>query len=495
MELGERLRRERESVTSPAREDPFVGGLAEVIGGARGDHAVPETVGRGGRFWTAARIVLALTCLTLALHWIQKSPCRDGAWQDLEQYKSFCYTDVLALYYFEGLSEGKVPYVPDGDNHQVEYPVLTGAFMGLIGLPVHAFGQNNPNINQGQVFYDVTALALMAFAVATAALIISLRRRRPWDAAMFALSPALLVTATVNWDFLAIVLAIGGLWCWARRHPLAAGILLGLGAAAKLWPAFLLWPILALAMRSKQWQPAALAVGGAAGAWLLTNVPVMLLSFTDWYRFMQLSSERAIDWGTLWYIGRFLDTDYFGGALAGFYGNIPVVTNLALVLFILGTVIGITRLVTIAPVPPRLAQLAFLVIALFLVTSKVWSQQFNLWLLPLIVLARPKWGAFLFWQVAEVGYFLAFYAELMNASGQNVIPEGTFVFASFLRLASVILLMVLVIREIMQPELDVVRTTYAGGDPDSPLRLKMTASSLSSRFKPRPSTGAVSAPS
>ena len=58
-------------------------------------------------------------------------------------------------------------------------------------------------------------------------------------------------------------------------------------------------------------------------------------------------------------------------------------------------------------------------IALFLVTSKVWSQQFTLWLLPLIVLARPKWGAFLFWQVAEVGYFLAFYGELLGASGQN----------------------------------------------------------------------------
>jgi len=495
MELGERLKRDREKVVSPAREDPFVGGLAEVIGGARGEHAVPETAGRGGRFWTAARIVLALTCLTLALHWIQKSPCRDGAWQDLQQYKSFCYTDVLALYYFEGLAEGKVPYLPDLDDHQVEYPVLTGAFMGLIGLPIHAIAAGNPDlkINQGQAFYDVTALALMAFAVATVALILSLRRRRPWDAAMFALSPALLVTATVNWDFLAIVLAVAGLWCWARRHPLAAGILLGLGASAKLWPAFLLGPIIVLAIRRKDWQPMAVAIGGAVGAWLVTNVPVMLLSYKDWHRFIELNSERAIDWGTLWYIGRFLDGDYFGGAAAGFFGNIPLITNMALVLFALGCV-GVAALGLLAPVPPRLAQLAFLVIALFLVTSKVWSQQFNLWLLPLIVLARPKWGAFLVWQAAEVGYFLAFYGELMGASGQQVIPEGTFVFASFLRLATVVMLMVLVVREIMRPELDVVRVTY-NGDPDSPPRVKMTTSSLSSRFTSRPSTDAVRAPS
>src|SRR5262245_21636893 len=140
-----------ERVVSPAREDLLVQGLAEAIGGPPGEHAVPETPARGGRFWTAARIVLALTCLILALHWVQKSPCRDGAWVDHKQYTHFCYTDVLALYYAEGLNQGKVPYVPEDppDEHQVEYPVLTGVFMGLIGLPVHAAGARNPQLNQG----------------------------------------------------------------------------------------------------------------------------------------------------------------------------------------------------------------------------------------------------------------------------------------------------------------------------------------------------------
>jgi hypothetical protein len=58
----------------PARSDAFVRGLSEAIGGPLGDHAVrPDT--RPGRFWTASRIILALVCLTLALHWVQKSPC------------------------------------------------------------------------------------------------------------------------------------------------------------------------------------------------------------------------------------------------------------------------------------------------------------------------------------------------------------------------------------------------------------------------------------
>lgn len=486
---------EDEPIVAPGREDPFVSGLTEAIGGPRGEHAVPEPVRRGGRFWTAARIVLALTCLTLVLHWVQKGPCRDGAWQDLSQYTNFCYTDVLALYYAEGLNQGKVPYVPDDDSHQVEYPVLTGAFMALIGLPVYAVGRNDPSLNQGQAFYDLTALGLMGFAVATVAMLLSLRRKRPWDAAMFALSPALLVTATVNWDFLAIVLGVAGLWFWARRSPasaLLAGIMLGLGASAKMWPAFLLGPIIVLSIRSRSYFRMVLALAGAVGAWLITNVPVMLLSYKDWHRFIELNQTRGIDWGTLWYIGRFLDNDLFNGLAPWLWGDIPLVTNLALLLFLIGC-LGVAALGLRAPVPPRLAQLAFLVIAIFLVTSKVWSQQFTLWLLPLIVLARPKWGAFLFWQLAEVGYFLAFYLELMGASGRQVIPEGTFVFASMLRMSAVVLLIVLVIREILHPELDVVRKTYHG-DPDWP-SVNMTASGNSSRLMSRPATEAVSAPS
>jgi hypothetical protein len=67
--------------------------------------------------------------------------------------------------------------------------------------------------------------------------------------------------------------------------------------------------------------------------------------------------------------------------------------------------------------------------------------------------------------VAEIGYFTAFYAELLGAGGRQVIPEGTFVLASTLRIVTVAILCGLVIREILHPELDPVRQTY-DDDPD-----------------------------
>ncbi len=450
-----------DAVDHPSRSDGFVRGLSEAIGGPVGEHAVERP--RAGRFWTATRIILALACLTLALHWVQKSPCQDGAWRDNIQYTRFCYTDVLALYYAEGLNEGKVPY----RDHPVEYPVVTGYFMGAIGLPVHAVGAERPDINQGQWFYNLNVLVLGAIAVATVAAIIALRRRRPWDAAMFALSPALVLTATVNWDLLAVGFAAFGVLAWARRHPILAGVLLGLGGAAKMWPLFILGPILVLAARTGRWRAALITIGTGVATLVLANLPVALAYRESWLRFFRLNDERPIDWGTLWYIGRYLDgrvTPDSPGPFQWLSDNVSSLNTLSYALFGLAC-LGIGGLALFAPRRPRLAALAFLVVAAFLIFSKVWSQQFVLWLLPLVILARPRWWAFLVWQFAEVCYFAAFYGELLGASGKQVIPEGVFVFAATLRIATVVMLCVLVIRDMLRPEEDAVRQTY-DDDPD-----------------------------
>ncbi|MFY1635381.1 glycosyltransferase family 87 protein [Solwaraspora sp. WMMB335] len=456
-------------VDHPSHSDGFVRGLAEAIGGPIGRHAAGQDrpASRSGRFWTAARIVLALICLSLAAHWVQKSPCMDGAWHSNIQYTRFCYTDVLALYYAEGLNEGKVPY----RDHPVEYPVVTGYFMGLIGLPVHAIGADRPEFNQAMWFYNLNALVLCALGVATVAMILALRRRRPWDAAMFALAPALVLTATVNWDMLPIGFAAFGFYAWAKRRPVLAGVLLGIGGAAKLWPLFLLGPVLVLGLRSGRVRAAVSAIVAAAVAVVVLNLPVWLFARDGWSRFFELNAERPIDWGTLWYIGRYLDGKWSAG-VPGDQGpfqwlsaNIPTLNNLSYALFAVAC-LGVALLAMLAPRRPRLAALAFLVVAAFLIFSKVWSQQFNLWLLPLIVLARPRWGAVLAWQLAEVGYFFAFYGQLLGtATGSQIIPEGVFVLAATLRLATVVALCVFVIRDILHPELDAVRTNYPD-DPD-----------------------------
>ncbi len=445
----------------PSQTDAVARGVSQTIGGPAGRHVTRSS----RRYWMVVRIVIALTCVTLTLHWMQKSPCSDGDWKNLSEYRHACYTDVVALYASEGLANGEVPY----KDHAVEYPVVTGAFMGLIGLPVHAFTADHPSVNPYTLFYNVNALVLSALAISAVGVILTLRRRRPWDAAMFAVSPALFLTATVNWDLLAVAFAMFGLYAWARNRPTAAAILIGLGTATKLWPALLLVPIVLLGWRSRKMSDALYTVAVAVLAWVAVNLPVLLAWPDSWLQFFRLNVTRGVDWGTIWYIGAHVPT-HNGYGIPGFIwlnSHPSAVLPLFYLLFGL-SLVGIAVLTIKASRRPRLAQIAFLVVAAFLIFSKVWSQQYVLWLLPLAILARPRWGAFLAWQLAEVCYFFAFNAELIGASGKPIMPEGAFVLAAVLRLITLLIVCGYVIRDIRHPEKDAVRQVYED-DPDGGL--------------------------
>ncbi|MDQ6875671.1 MAG: glycosyltransferase 87 family protein [Actinomycetota bacterium] len=434
----------RPAVTVPATDDPVVAGLSEAFGGRPGRHVA----GGGHHFWTPLRVVLALALVLLAGAWVQKAPCRDHAWAHEYQYSHACYTDVFALYFSEGLDSGKVPYL----DHPVEYPALTGAVMGLVAWPARAVDQTHP----ARTFFDLTALLLAACALVTVWAIARLHRRRPWDAAMVALAPALLVTAYVNWDLVAIALSTTALLAWARKRLVWAGILLGLAVAAKFYPLLFLGPLFLLCLRAGRLRAFAVTAGSAALTWLVVNVPLALVAPHGWWQFFTLNSSRGADWGTFWYWlayvrGRQLDTRLAAGAA-------PHTLNLAVGVALLTGCMGVAALALFAPRRPRLGQLVFLVVAVFLLTSKVWSQQYVLWLVPLAVLARPRWRAFLGWQVCELAYFLAFYYELIGAArGTPVIPEWLFLMAAGLRAGGLLVLCGCVILDILWPPGDLVR--------------------------------------
>jgi len=109
------------------------------------------------------------------------------------------------------------------------------------------------------------------------------------------------------------------------------------------------------------------------------------------------------------------------------------------------------------------AQLAFLVVAAFLLTNKVWSPQFSLWLVPLAVLALPHRRILLAWMTIDM---LVWVPRMLYLFGeQNMgLPEQAFSATVLLRDFAVIALCALVVRQIYRPELDVVRR----GDVDDP---------------------------
>ncbi|GAB3655014.1 glycosyltransferase family 87 protein [Glycomyces tarimensis] len=462
----------RRAPVAPSLTDRFVRSASGFIGGPFGHHAVNPP---RRRFWTPMRVILFTGLVFFAVSWIQKYPCAGGNWIDWQQYTNACYTDIRALWGVERLNEGAIPY----RDHPVEYPVLTGWFMGVLGQIAYRIG-NIAGTDGGTIFYHLNAVTLFACGIAAIAILYKIRednRRtdlldpdadgpaprerpsRPWDAMMMAAAPIVLVTATVNWDLFAIALSMPFFLYWQRDRPVLAGLFLGLAVAAKFYALLFAGPLLVLALRQRRLGPALAAVATAALTWGAINAPVAALWPESWLRFFELNSERPVDWGTGWYVLR---------GVTGWESlwNHEFVNDAYLVLFALSC-LGIAalgyfshrRAPRVDDVVPRLAQLCFLVVAAFLLFGKVWSQQYVLWLLPLVVLARPKWGMFLVWQVAELGYFFAFYGKMLQVSAEEGrgIPEWVFLTAATARWLAVAVMCALVIREILNPRLDVVR--------------------------------------
>jgi uncharacterized membrane protein len=402
-------------------------------------------------------MLVAASLLGLLLGFLEKVPCRSGAWNSsIRQFQDACYTDIYPLYYAEGLSAGKVPYT----GHHVEYPVLIGGMMQAAAWLVRSI--SDP-YTRGREFYDVTVVMLVVCAVAgVLATAYAAGPRRRWQALMVALAPGLVLSAFVNWDLLAMALAALGLAAWAARRGVLAGVLLGLAVATKFYPLLFFGPLLLLCLRAGRMRDFWVTTGSAALAWLAVNLPVMILAPSGWATFYQFSRARAADWGSIWYLFEHLGVPLLGAS------GLSTLNLMSAALFAVACV-AITVLALAAPRRPRLPQLCFLILAAFLMTNKVWSPQYVVWLVPLAVLARPRWWPYVLWQAAEVWYFLGIWGYLLfvfragaPAPGYNGISSGWY-FASLLaRFLTVALLCGYVVRDILRPGRDIVRSE--GGD-------------------------------
>jgi uncharacterized membrane protein len=397
-------------------------------------------------------VLAAASVVGMALAFAEKYPCRSGAWNYYaKQFQDACYTDIYPLYYNEGLAAGKVPYT----GHKVEYPVLIGAAMQVAAWLVRTV---NPLI-RGREFFDVTVLLLAVCAVA--GVLATARAAGPGaraQALMVALSPTLILSAFVNWDLIAFALTALGIAAWAARRPWWAGVLLGLGVAAKFYPLVVFGPLLLLCLRTGQLRQFAKTFAAAVLAWLAVDLPVLIVAPSGWAWFYVFSENRGADWGSIWYLFEYFRVPVLGDA------QLSTLNRMSALLFIVACA-AIAWLALAAPRRPRLPQLCFLVLAAFLMTNKVWSPQYIIWLVPLAVLARPRLWPYLLWQLAEVAYFFGIWGYLIfvfasqgNAvTGYQGISTGWYFAILLARFLTVGLLAAYVVRDILHPERDVVR--------------------------------------
>lgn len=446
--------------------------VLDAWGGPVGEHAA---VGRQS-FWTPLRVIMLFAVIFLAFGFFSKAACLEtshptdgsqpGLMWDGRQYYKACYADPLPLYSAEGLSQGAFPYkyswvTDSGEVRYMEYPVLSGMFQYVTAQGAQAWHAVFPGGPIEVIKYFVLGVVLLAFMwmVAVWATYLS-AGRRPWDTLLMAASPLVVFQAFTNYDLIAVALASVALLLWARCRPVWSGVVLGLGVAAKLYPLFLFGALLVVAIRRRRLLELGKAAAAAIVAWLVVNLPIMIAFPQGWREFFRLNSDRPANPESIYAVVQGL-TGWAGFDVGRAAGEAPATLNMvSLVLFAAGCVavlvIGLTAATT-----PRIAQLAFLIVAFFLLTNKVWSPQYSLWLVPLAVLAVPRVKVLLPWMAFDALLWVAHMSYFHGVANKGIDPELFHVLV-LVRNLLVVAVCVAVIVEIYRPDLDLVRRSHRG---------------------------------
>lgn len=433
--------------------------LTARVGGRLGVHAAP------GGFWRDPR---PWTYLTAGIIWLvliaRQLPCRlsDGHFPD--SYLRLCYSDIWTLFLNRGMAT-------DGgifNTVNFEYPVVVGYIvMATRALTMPFVDQTEDfgtwSIEASQVFFQWNAVLLFAafLVVCWVQLLLGRRSADPshafsWEAMFIAASPVVLLNGLINWDMFVVAFTALGLLAWAKNRPIATGVWLGIGFATKFYPVLVLIAITLLAIRAgKLWNAVAAWLWGIA-AWLVVNLPIIFTSPDGWRYFWTFNADRGPDLGSIWYVAQLM-----GVPISGLSG-------IAFACMAAGG-LGVIWLVIRAPRRPRVAQIALLLLIIFLIFNKVYSPQYALWLLPWVVLARPKLLDVSIWTLGEAIYYFCIWGMLQGTLGVGSDGEVLYWLAVLIRVVIQLWIALRVVDDILRPWADPVRGPHIDDPHGGPL--------------------------
>src|SRR5262249_47784621 len=178
-------------------------------------------------------------------------------------------------------------------------------------------------------------------------------------------------------------------------------------------------------------------------------LPFAAAYYNGWREFYAFSTTRDAEASTFWFIGHYLATTGFGNGYPP--GWSPPGAAVAAVLII--ALAGVATPGLWAPGRPRMAQLAFLAVFAFLITTKVWSPQYSLWLVPLVALARPRWRITLLWQFSEIVVWVVTLLWLLGFNdGSHATDYGWLMLALLVRDAFLFVIAGLIGCEMLDPD-------------------------------------------
>ncbi len=335
-------------------------------------------------------VMVAGTLLAAYASYRRRSPCFGGSMSSLTlSGATGCDSDLAVMWYSRGLAEHVIPYLEllptwGGTPATVEYPVLSGLLMWLLSLPASTYAE----------FVAIVAAVMGGLAAWLTVILYRTAGVRTW---VWVASPALVFYLTYNVDLPPTLCMVGAFALVARQDPrtvprrryLGAALLLALGGALKLFPllfgpALMAWllfgrpgagqtPLGTRVRRSLE------AAGVAVALLVAVNLPLYLANPEGWLAPLAYQASREItqDTMSIWY---FLST-WVDLSQASLMTLATLATAAGAVVVLL---IG-WRLARRAGEYPLLGTSLGLLVA-YLLLNKVFSPQYTIWVLPLLVL-------------------------------------------------------------------------------------------------------------
>ena len=372
------------------------------------------------------RILIALAICASLLSFAKFSHCENTGWATPGQYIHACYSDLPALYGSRGLDKNAWPFT--SDDNSVEYPVVTAMVMY-----VTSFVANSP-----ASYFNVNIFFLVLLFIA---IVLLVRKIRPEFAYLVPVAPAMIASLFINWDLWAIATMMLAIYWFDRKQYLHSSLVMGLSISTKFLPVFLLIPIAFILWRDAKVKELVKYVAVLAATWLAINLPFALTTPTGWWRFYKLNLERGADWGSFW-----LALQQLGFSLTNL--------NYLSILLLLIALTTVALLLFELKYTPRLASVAFIVLASVMLASKVYSPQYVLWLTPLAAIAltnKKDLHAFWLWQATEVIYHVAIWQHIASVTGAKLgLAAAPYAVLTLVRIGGTIYLMVVLARRALQ---------------------------------------------
>ena len=292
-------------------------------------------------------------------------------------------------------------------QHPVEYPALTGLVMWLISFLV------TPTPTVYVDYYRITAAFQIVLLAISAYLIFKLAGKK--YGFYFILAPAVLYSLNRNWDIWAIAAMLLAIYLFEKKRFQLSAILLAVSIATKFFPIVLMLPILIIFLRNKQLKLFIRYALTTAVAWVVINLPFVLIDYEGWAYFYKFSADRGLGSASFFEITSIV---------------VPSITFSSIHFYILNILALVVVTIYFAKLKsvPTLAATSFFVMFGFILFNKQYSMQYVIWLSVLAVLTLSYLKrehkelltyVYILWQSLELAFQYSFFQKILTSTYEN----------------------------------------------------------------------------